>query len=50
MGLNMMIETEGGRGYTFVEINKMLKDIGFIDIQKHTLARPTSIVVGHSSQ
>jgi len=45
MGLNMMIETEGGRGYTFVEISKMLKDTGFIDIRKHTLAGPASIMV-----
>ena len=47
MGLNMMIETEGGRGYTYVEIRKMLKDTGFIEIRKHTLAGPASIVVGH---
>lgn len=43
MGLNMMIETEGGRGYTFVEISKMLKDTGFIDIRKHTLDSSTQI-------
>lgn len=46
MGLNMMIETEGGRGYSFVEIRKMLKDTGFIDIRRHILVGPASIVVG----
>jgi hypothetical protein len=47
MGLNMMIETSGGRNYSFAEISKMLSDVGFLNIEKRSLAGPAEIIIGH---
>jgi hypothetical protein len=49
MGLNMMIETSGGRNYSFAEISKMLSGVGFLDIEKRSLAGPAEIIIGHKS-
>jgi 3-hydroxy-5-methyl-1-naphthoate 3-O-methyltransferase len=47
MGMNMIIETEGGRNYSFAEISKMLAAAGFSGIEKRPLLGPASIVIGH---
>jgi 3-hydroxy-5-methyl-1-naphthoate 3-O-methyltransferase len=47
MGLNMIVETTGGRNYSFVEISEMLMGAGFNDIEKRPLAGPAEIVIGY---
>jgi hypothetical protein len=47
MGLNMIVETTGGRNYSFVEISEMLKGAGFNDIEKRPLAGPAEIIIGY---
>lgn len=47
IGMNMIIETEGGRNYSFAEISKMLAAAGFDNIEKRALVGPVSIVVGY---
>lgn len=47
MGLNMIVETNGGRGYTFAEIAGMLKNAGFGKVEKRPLAGPAQIAIGH---
>jgi 3-hydroxy-5-methyl-1-naphthoate 3-O-methyltransferase len=47
MGMNMIIETEGGRNYSFAEISKMLAAAGFNSIEKWPLLGPASIIIGH---
>jgi hypothetical protein len=50
MGLNMMLETNGGRNYSFSEISKMLSDVGFTNIEKRPLAGPAEIVIGYKNR
>ncbi|AFU58269.1 putative o-methyltransferase, family 2 [Candidatus Nitrososphaera gargensis Ga9.2] len=47
MGMNMIIETEGGRNYSFAEISKMLASAGFSKIEKRPLLGPASVVIGY---
>jgi 3-hydroxy-5-methyl-1-naphthoate 3-O-methyltransferase len=47
MSMNMIIETEGGKNYSFAEISKMLAAAGFSNIEKRTLIGPASIVIGY---
>jgi hypothetical protein len=47
MDLNMIIETSGGRNYSFAEIAKMLSDVGFVNTERRTLAGPAEIVIGY---
>jgi hypothetical protein len=47
MGLNMMVETSGGRNYSFAEISEILTEIGFKNIEKRSLAGPAEIVIGY---
>lgn len=47
MSLNMMVETSGGRNYSFAEISEMLKGVGFKNIEKRPLAGPAEIVIGY---
>jgi hypothetical protein len=47
MGLNMIIETNGGRNYSFAEISEMLKKAGFKNIEKRPLAGPAQIAIGY---
>jgi len=47
MGMNMLIETEGGRNYSFKEISKMMTAAGFDNIVRQPLVGPVSIVVGY---
>ena len=37
MGLNMIIETYGGKNYSYVEIADMLNQAGFKRAEKHSL-------------
>jgi hypothetical protein len=47
MGLNMIVESNGGRNYSFAEISKMLKAAGFNRIEKRHLARPAELIIGY---
>jgi hypothetical protein len=47
MGLNMIVESNGGRNYSFAEISKMLKAAGFNRIEKRPLARPAELIIGY---
>lgn len=47
MSMNMIIETEGGRNYSFAEISRMLTTAGFSNIEKRPLVGPASIVIGY---
>lgn len=47
MGLNMMIETNGGRNYSFAEISSMLAKAGFKRMEKRLLAGPAEIAIGY---
>ncbi len=49
MGLNMIVESYGGRNYSFAEISKMLKTAGFKRIEKRPLATPAELIVGYKS-
>jgi hypothetical protein len=47
MSLNMIVELERGRNYSFAEISKILTDIGFKNIERRSLAGPAEIVIGY---
>jgi hypothetical protein len=47
MGLNMMVETSGGRNYSYSEVSEMLTEVGFKNIEKRSLAGPAEIVIGY---
>jgi predicted O-methyltransferase YrrM len=47
MGLNMIIETNGGRNYSFAEVSEMLKKAGFKNVEKRPLAGPAQIAIGY---
>jgi hypothetical protein len=47
MGMNMIIETEGGSNYSFAEISKMVAAAGFGNIVKQPLVGPVSIVAAY---
>ena len=47
MGLNMVVETNGGRNYSFEEIADMLKQAGFKNAEKRPLAGPAEIAIGY---
>jgi hypothetical protein len=47
MNLNMIVELERGRNYSFAEISKMLTEVGFKSIEKRPLAGPAEIVIGY---
>jgi SAM-dependent methyltransferase len=47
MGLNMIIETYGGKNYSYAEIAHMLKQAGFKRTEKRPLAGPAEIVIGY---
>jgi 3-hydroxy-5-methyl-1-naphthoate 3-O-methyltransferase len=50
MSLNLIILTSGGRNYSFVEISRMLSDVGFKNIEKRPLAGPAQIVIGYKNK
>jgi SAM-dependent methyltransferase len=47
MGLNMIIETYGGKNYSYAEIVDMLKQAGFKRPERRSLAGPAEIVIGY---
>ncbi len=49
MGLNMIIETYGGKNYSYPEIVDMLKQAGFKRAERRFLAGPADIVIGYKS-
>jgi 3-hydroxy-5-methyl-1-naphthoate 3-O-methyltransferase len=47
MSLNMILEMNEGRNYSFAEISNMLSDVGFQNIERRPLAGPAEIVIGY---
>ena len=47
MGLNMIVETYGGKNYSYAEIVDMLNQAGFKRTEKRPLAGPAEIVIGY---
>jgi SAM-dependent methyltransferase len=47
MGLNMVVESYGGKNYSYAEIADMLKQAGFKNTEKRPLAGPAEIVIGY---
>lgn len=47
MGLTMLIENSGGRGYSYSEISHMLTEVGFKNIEKRPLIDPAEVVIGY---
>ena len=47
MSLTMILEQARGRNYSFVEISKILTDVGFKNIERRSLAGPAEIVIGY---
>jgi len=47
MGLTMIVENSGGRGYSYSEISQMLTEAGFKNIEKRPLIEPAEIVIGY---
>lgn len=47
MGLNMIIETYGGKNYSYAEIVDMLKQAGFKRADRRSLAEPAEIVIDY---
>lgn len=49
MGLNMIIETNGGKNYSYAEIVDMLNQAGFKRSERRALAGPAEIIIGYKS-
>ena len=47
MSLNMIVELERGRNYSFAEISKILTDVGFKITERRSLAGQAEIVIGY---
>ncbi|MRN68508.1 MAG: hypothetical protein FIO04_02290, partial [Nitrosopumilales archaeon] len=47
MGLTMIVENSGGRGYSYNEILQMLTEVGFKNIERRPLIEPAEIVIGY---
>jgi predicted O-methyltransferase YrrM len=47
MGLNMIIETYGGKNYSYAEIVNMLNQAGFKRAERRSLAGPADLVIGY---
>lgn len=47
MGLTMIVENSGGRGYSYSEILQMLTEVGFKNIERRPLIEPAEIVIGY---
>ena len=47
MGLTMIIENSGGRGYSYSEILQMLTEVGFKNIERRPLIEPAEVVIGY---
>ncbi|HET7149230.1 MAG TPA: methyltransferase [Candidatus Nitrosopolaris sp.] len=47
MGLTMIIENSGGRGYSYNEISQMLTEVDFKNIERRALIEPAEIVIGY---
>jgi 3-hydroxy-5-methyl-1-naphthoate 3-O-methyltransferase len=49
MGLNMIIETYGGKNYSYAEIVDMLNQAGFKRAERRSLAGPAELVIGYKA-
>ena len=47
MSLNMIVDQPQGRNYSFLEVSKMLTDVGFTNIERRPLAGPAEVVIGY---
>jgi hypothetical protein len=47
MGLNMIIETYGGKNYSYAEIADMLNQAGFKRAERRSLVGPAELVIGY---
>ena len=44
--INMLVNTEGGRTYTWGEVESWLKETGFVDVKKKQISGPAGVIVG----
>ena len=50
MGLNMLLETNEGKSYSFAEICEMLTEVGFVGIEKKPISNsPGNIIIGYKN-
>jgi 3-hydroxy-5-methyl-1-naphthoate 3-O-methyltransferase len=49
MGLNMIVETYGGKNYSYAEIVDMLNQAGFKRAERRFLAGPAELVIGYKA-
>jgi hypothetical protein len=47
MGLNIIVETYGGKNYSYSEIADMLNQAGFKGAERRFLAGPAELVIGY---
>jgi hypothetical protein len=49
MALAMMVDTRGGRAYTFRELRNLLYDAGFISVSQRALYGPARLVIARKA-
>lgn len=47
LSLTMILDQPEGRNYTFAEVSKMLREVGFTNVEKRHLAGPAEVVIGY---
>jgi hypothetical protein len=47
--LTMIVDQPQGRNYSFLEVSKMLTDVGFTNIEKRPLAGPAEVVIRYKN-
>ncbi len=47
--INMLVNTEGGRTYTWREVESWLKETGFIDVEKKEIPGPAGVIVARKA-
>src|ERR687887_2311633 len=50
MSLTMIVDQPQGRNYSFLEVSKMLTDVGFTNIERRPLAGPAEVVIGYKNR
>lgn len=50
MSLTMIVDQPEDRNYSFLEVSKMLTDVGFTNIEKRPLAGPAEVVIGYKNR
>jgi hypothetical protein len=49
MGLNMIIETYGGKNYSYTEVVGIINQAGFKRSERRALVGPADIIIGYKS-